>query len=153
MQGNSVAYKQTCKYVIACHKIFFRLINVCRWDQRHTGLCLGQGTTRSSSQDHHTVRATVPSPFYNIEYQVIKKIKQNVTWIEADILGINLAPNQYNEFAPASVYVSNGVTIPFNSVTSALLRLQLHSRLLASMDWAKTTARRDEKHIRFGVLY
>ena len=49
---------------------------------------------------------------------MIKKIRQNTTWIEADILGINLTPNQYNALAPAIVYVSNDVTIPFNSVTS-----------------------------------
>ena len=30
---------------------------------------------------------------------------------------------------------------------SALLRLHLHSRHLASMDWAKTADRRDEKHL------
>ena len=48
----------------------------------------------------------------------MKKIKQNMTWIEADILGINLTPNLYNAPAQAIVKVSNDVTIPFNSVTS-----------------------------------
>ena len=45
---------------------------------------------------------------------------ENKTWIEADILGINLTPNQYNVLAlvPAIVYVSNDVTIPFNSARS-----------------------------------
>ena len=55
---------------------------------------------------------------YNMEYKMIKKIRQNVTGIEADILGNNLTPNRYNALAPAIVYVSNDVTIPFNSVTS-----------------------------------
>ena len=48
-----------------------------------------------------------------------------MTWIEADILGINLTPNLYNAPPPppppppqAIVNVSNDVTIPFNSVTS-----------------------------------
>ena len=41
-----------------------------------------------------------------------------MTWIEADILGINLTPNLYNAPAQAIVNVSNDVTIPFNSVTS-----------------------------------
>ena len=41
-----------------------------------------------------------------------------MTWIEADILGINRTPNRYNALAPAIVYVSNNVTIPFNSVMS-----------------------------------
>ena len=49
---------------------------------------------------------------------MIMKIRQNTTWIEADILGINLTPNRYNALAPAIVYFSNDVTIPFNSVTS-----------------------------------
>ena len=49
---------------------------------------------------------------------MIMNIRQNTTWIEADILGINLTPNRYNALAPAIVYVSNDVTIPFNSVTS-----------------------------------
>ena len=52
-----------------------------------------------------------------MEYKIIKKIRQNTTRIEADILGINLIPNRYNALAPAIVYVSNDVTIPFNSVT------------------------------------
>ena len=76
-----------------------------------------QGTTLSAS-DLHNARATILNPFYNMEYKIIKKIKQNTTWIEADILGINLTPNRYNALAPAIVYVSNDVTIPFNSVTS-----------------------------------
>ena len=76
-----------------------------------------QGTTLSAS-DLHNARATILNPFYNMEYKIIKKIKQNTTWIEADILGINLTPNRYNALAPAIVYVSNDDTIPFNSVTS-----------------------------------
>ena len=76
-----------------------------------------QGTTLSAS-DLHNAQATILNPFYNMEYKIIKKIRQNTTWIEADILGINLTPNQYNALAPAIVYVNNDVTIPFNSVTS-----------------------------------
>ena len=49
---------------------------------------------------------------------MIMKIRQNTTWIEADILGINLTRNRYNALATAIVYVNNNVTIPFNSVTS-----------------------------------
>ena len=41
-----------------------------------------------------------------------------MTWIKADILGINLTPNMYNAPAQAIVNVSNDVTIPFNTVTS-----------------------------------
>ena len=48
----------------------------------------------------------------------MKKIRENMTWIEADILGINLTPNMYNAPAQAIVNVSNDVTIPFNTVTS-----------------------------------
>ena len=76
-----------------------------------------QGTTLSAS-DLHNARATILNPFYNMEYNMIKEMRQNTTWIEADILGINLTPNRYNALAPAIVYVSNDVTIPFNSVTS-----------------------------------
>ena len=64
-------------------------------DQRHAGLCLGQrpctsrrlvqgrsqGTTRSAS-DLHNARATILTPFYNMEYKIIKKIRQNTTWID-----------------------------------------------------------------------
>ena len=46
---------------------------------------------------------------------MIKKIRQNTAWIEADILGKNLTPNPCNALAPAIVYVSNDVTIPFNT--------------------------------------
>ena len=71
-------------------------------DQRHAGLCLGwrpctshrrvqgcsQGTTLSAS-DLHNAQATILNPFYNMEYKIIKKIRLNTVWIEADILGIN----------------------------------------------------------------
>ena len=97
-------------------------------DQRHAGLCLGrrpctsrrrvqgrsQGTTLSAS-DLHNAWATILNPFYNIEYKIIKKIRQNTAWIEADILGKNLTPNRCNALAPAIVYVSNDVTIPFKT--------------------------------------
>ena len=39
-------------------------------------------------------------------------------WMEVDISGIHLTPNPYNALAPAIVYVSNDVIIPFNSVMS-----------------------------------
>ena len=76
-----------------------------------------QGTTLSAS-DLHNARATILNPFYNMEYKIIKKMRQNTTWIEADILGINLTPNRYIALAPAIVYLSNDVKISFNSVTS-----------------------------------
>ena len=98
-----------------------------RGDQRHVGLRLGrkpcrrvqgrsQDTTLSAS-DLHNARATIL--FYNMElYKLIKKMRQNTMWIEADILDIHLTPNRYNALAPAIVYVSNDVIIPFNFVTS-----------------------------------
>ena len=84
-------------------------------DQRHAGLCLGrrpctsrrrvkgrsQGTTLSAS-DLHNARATILNPFYNMEYKIIKKIRQNTAWIEADILGKNLTPNRCNAGEPLS---------------------------------------------------
>ena len=75
------------------------------------------GTTLSAS-DLHNARATILNPFYNMEYKMIKKIRQNTAWIEADSLGKNLTPNWYNALAPGIVYVSNDVSIPFNAVTS-----------------------------------
>ena len=74
--------------------------------------------TTLSASDLHNARATILNPFYNMEYKIIKKIRQNTAWIEADILAKNLTPNRCNALAPAIVYVSNDVTIPFNSVTS-----------------------------------
>ena len=53
-----------------------------------------------------------------MEYKLIKKIRQNMTFIEADILGIKLTHSRYNALTPDIAYVSNDVTIPFNSVTS-----------------------------------
>ena len=93
-----------------------------RGDKRHTELCLGrrpctsrkrvkgrsQDTTLSAS-DLHNVRATILNPFYNMEYKIIKKIRQNTTLILADNLGICLTPNWYNALAPAIAYVSNDV--------------------------------------------
>ena len=47
-----------------------------------------QGTTLSAS-DLHNARATIRNPFYNMEYKVIKKIRQNKTWIKIDIPFVN----------------------------------------------------------------
>ena len=46
------------------------------------------------------------------------KIRQNTTWIDADIPCINLTLNRYNALTLTITYVSNGVTIPFNSMRS-----------------------------------
>ena len=70
------------------------------------------------ASDLNNARATVLNPFYNMEYKMIKKISQNMTWVEAVIPGINLTPNRYNVLAPTVVYVNNNDTIPFNTVTS-----------------------------------
>ena len=73
------------------------------------------GTTLSAS-DLHNARETILNPFYNKAHQIIKKIRQNTTRIEADILdSTNLTPNA---LVPAVVDVSNDVTIQFNSMTS-----------------------------------
>ena len=124
-------------------------------DQRHAGLCLGrrpctsrrrvqgrsQGTTLSAS-DLHNARATILNPFYNMESKIIKKIRQNMTWIGADIPSVNLTPNA---LAPATVYVSNDVTIPFNTVTSQRTLLRAH------VNWTeivlKSTDRRSNSSI------
>ena len=61
-------------------------------DQKHAWLCLGrrpctsrrrvqgrsQGTTLSTS-DLHNARASILNPFYNMEYEIITKIEQNMT--------------------------------------------------------------------------
>ena len=83
-----------------------------RWVQERR-----QGTTLYAS-GLNNAPTTILNPFDNMEYKIIDIIMQNMTWIEADILGINLTPNQYNALAPAIVYVSNDDTIPFHSVIS-----------------------------------
>ena len=74
-----------------------------------------QGTTLHAS-DLHNARATILNPFYNMEYKMIQKIRQNKTWIEADIPCINLTANRYIALTSAIVYASNDVTTPFNPV-------------------------------------
>ena len=76
-----------------------------------------QGTTLSAS-DLHNARATILNLFYNMVYKIIKKIRQNTTWIQVDILGFNLTSNQYNALAPAIVFFSSDVTIPLNPMMS-----------------------------------
>ena len=54
---------------------------------------------------------------------MIKKMRQNKTWIEEDIPCINPPhphPNQHNALDPAIAYVSNNFTIPVNSMTSEM---------------------------------
>ena len=83
------------------------------------GSCrVSEQCTTLRASDLHNARPTILSPFYNMEYKIIKKIRQNKTWIEADIPCINLTPNRYNTLAPAIGYVSNDVTIPFNHMMS-----------------------------------
>ena len=99
-------------------------------DQRHAGLCLGrrrctsrrrvqgrsQGTTLSAS-GLHNARATILNPFYNMEYKIIEKIKQNTMWIEADILGINLTPTAMTSQSHSTPWRHNSNTK--NVTTSA----------------------------------
>ena len=71
-----------------------------------------QGTTLSAS-DLFNAGAAILNPFYNMKYEIIKKIWQNKMSIKVDILCINLTPNRYNALTPAIVYVSisNDITI------------------------------------------
>ena len=125
--------------------------------QRHAGLCLGrrpctsrrrvqgrsQGTTLSAS-DIHTARATILNPFYSIEYKIIKKIRKNTTWIEADFLGINLTPNRYNALAQAVVCVKlwRRNPIQLRDVTIATQRTLLWARVNGTEIVLKSTDRR-----------
>ena len=104
-----------------------------------------QGTTLSAS-DFHMARPTILKPFYDIECKMIKKIRQNKTWLEADIPCVNILPNRYNAFAPAVAYVSNNVVIPDNFMTSkmntkATLRTLLQSHLYGTEIVLKSTDR------------
>ena len=105
----------------------------------------GQGTIVSAS-DLHNVWENILNPFYNMEYKMIKKIRQTKTWIEADIPSRNLTLDQYNALALTIVYVSNDVTIPVNSITSQMNTIatqrilqQVHLNeieiVLKSMEW------------------
>ena len=90
-----------------------RMVAHALWKSEACRLCLGQrpctshwrvqgrsqGTTLSVS-DLHNAPATILNLFYNMEYDKIRKIRQHMTWIEADIPGINLTPNRYNALAP-----------------------------------------------------
>ena len=75
-----------------------------------------QGTTVSAS-DLRNAQPTSLNPFFNMEYKMIKKIRQNKIWIEVGIPCINLTPNKHKALVPAIVDVSN-VTTPFNSMAS-----------------------------------
>ena len=50
---------------------------------------------------------TTPAQTVSRSIPIIKRIEQNMTGTEADILGINLTPNRYTALAPAIVYVNN----------------------------------------------
>ena len=49
-------------------------------------------STTLSAPDLHNAQATILISFYNMDHEIIKKIKQNKTWIEAGIPWINLNP-------------------------------------------------------------
>ena len=66
-----------------------------------------------------------------MEYKIVKTIRQNKTWIEANIPYINLTPSRYNALVPAiSAYVSNDVTIPVDSMTSQMNTMPTQETLL-----------------------
>ena len=133
----------------------------CR-DQRHAGLCLGrrpctsrrrvqgrsQGTPISAS-GLHNARATILNPFYNMKYKIIKKIRQNTAWIEADILGKNLTPNRCNALAPAIVYVSKWRHNPIQhrDVTIATQRTLLRAHVNTTEIVLKSTDRRSNIYL------
>ena len=84
-------------------------------------------TSTLSASDLHNTRANIRNPLHNMDYETMKKIRQNKTWIRADIQCINLTPNRYNALAPAIVYVSNDVTIPVNGTEIVLKSTDRHS--------------------------
>ena len=55
-----------------------------------------------------------------------------MTWIAADIPDITLTPTRYNALAPAIVYVSHDVTIPFNSMMSHYI---IKNRTASASEW------------------
>ena len=74
-------YTGTHFYIIICLCVYFvkRIKNGCP-------------CTALNASDLHKARATILNPFYKMEYQMIKKMKQNTARIESDILGKNLTP-------------------------------------------------------------
>ena len=56
-------------------------------------------------------QATILNPFQIMEYKMIKKITWFKTWIEVDILCINLTLNRYAPLDCDTDFVSDDVTI------------------------------------------
>ena len=71
-----------------------------------------------STLDLQNALATILNLFYNMQYKIIKKIRQHTTLIATKLLGMILSPNRYKALAPVIVYISNDFTIQFNSLTS-----------------------------------
>ena len=62
--------------------------------ERYTCIALAVAKAQPCASDVHNARTTILNRSYNMEYKTIKKIKQNMTWIKADILGIDRTPNR-----------------------------------------------------------
>ena len=63
--------------------------------------CLGQLLWLMQRRSQSTTLIILNS-FYNMEYEMIKKIRANATWIEADILGINVTMGTIHSPQPLS---------------------------------------------------
>ena len=93
------------------------------WDQLPYLKTLHEPQGRSqdptvSASDPHNVQANILNPFYYLDYKMNKKIRKKYGVNRSRHSRHKSHPNRYNASATVMVYVSNGVTIPINSVTS-----------------------------------
>ena len=123
----------------------------------HARLCLGQRhctsrrqvqdrcqSTPLSASDLNNTRATIISPFHNMECKITNKIGQHKTWTDADIPCINITPNHYNALTQAIFYVRQWLHNPIqlHDVTVTTLRRHVNGTeiVLKSTDrWLNIT--------------
>ena len=103
-----------------------------------------QGCALVGDPARANARATILNPFYNMEYKIMKQIRQNTMWIEADILGINLTPNQYKCTRPSHCLRQQWRhnTIQLRDVTIATQRTLLRAQVDGTEIVLKSTDRR-----------
>ena len=103
-----------------------------------------QGTILSDS-DLHNSRANFVNPFYNMEYEILKKIGQNMMWIEAGIPDITLTHSQSLQctrpsHCPRQQWRNNPIQL--HDVTIATQRTSLRARVYGAEIVLNSTDRR-----------
>ena len=130
------------KYIQPLH--WYTFIHICLCVYFVKRIRNGCPCTAVNASDLHNARTTILlNPFYYMEYQMIKKMKQNTARIESDIQGKNLTPiGKMHSPQPLSSSARRHNHIQLSDVTIATQRTLLREHVNGAQIVLKSTDRR-----------